>query len=152
MTQQISCGMDKFYISGLLILIINLIIDWHGVVNMDPILNNAKCNLVMLWLVNILEIQLTTCFVDNITHWGYLFFAELISDISRYVWSLWCSFNICFSVQLFSAAGVNEPNTAEWLCNLCSRMAGVFDIDLETEDVSDTDVCIPDHKPQIITW
>lgn len=25
---------------------------------------------------------------------------------------------------------------------LCVRMAGVFDIDLETEDLSDTEVCI----------
>lgn len=31
---------------------------------------------------------------------------------------------------------------------LCIRMAGVFDIDLETEDISDTEVCILAFSPE----
>merc|ERR1712035_96880 len=36
---------------------------------------------------------------------------------------------------------MNETQQTE-LYNHCFRMAGVFDIDLETEDISDTEVCI----------
>lgn len=46
----------------------------------------------------------------------------------------------CFSVGFVAELSVGH---------CCFRMAGVFDIDLETEDVSDAEVCIPQllNKP-----
>lgn len=40
-------------------------------------------------------------------------------------------------------------HTIVWLHNLCFRMAGVFDIDLENEDISDTEVCIADTPTKL---
>lgn len=57
----------------------------------------------------------------------------------------------CFIEMLHSSLGRKcswvsgwiETQQIVWLYNLCFRMAGMFDIDLETEDISDTEVCIP---------
>lgn len=54
-----------------------------------------------------------------------------------------CMSHYCVPVSQYQRYSVFIWNkTLDWWYVLCFRMAGVFDIDLENEDISDTEVCI----------